>query len=149
MLPALGTAMLATVAFAADDTADRAKIAGSWQLQATDASAAENWILENKENAIHVTLSRNGQKQADFECNTMGRECAVKDFGKDGKVSFWFSGPKLVQLETRGSEVVKRRFSTAGSGDELQVEVIPIVPQGKTEVLHFKRAQLSSANTNQ
>jgi hypothetical protein len=148
MIPAVGAAMLAAVAFA-DDAADRAKIAGAWQLQAADGNAAENWTLENKEDAIHVTLSRNGQKEAEFECNTMGRECKVKDFGKDGKVSFWFSGPKLVQLETRGSDVVKRRFSTAGNGDELQVEVIPIVPQGKPEVLHFKRTQLSSANTNQ
>jgi hypothetical protein len=53
----------------------------------------------------------------------------------------WFNGPKLVELETKGKEVVKRRFAVAGEGDTLEIEVIPIEPAGKTETLRFRRLQ--------
>jgi hypothetical protein len=51
----------------------------------------------------------------------------------------WFNGPKLVEIEARGTEVVKRRFSVTGDGDRMDVETIPIVPAGKSETRHFKR----------
>jgi hypothetical protein len=53
----------------------------------------------------------------------------------------WFNGDKLVELETKGREVVKRSFAVPQQGDTLEVEVIPIVPEGRTETLHFARAQ--------
>jgi hypothetical protein len=48
----------------------------------------------------------------------------------------WFNGPKLVELETRGAQVVKRRFSITGDGDTMDLETIPIVPTGKSEITH-------------
>lgn len=54
-------------------------------------------------------------------------------------MSLWFNGPKLVELETRGTEIVKRRFSIAGDGDTMDLETIPIFPSGKIETAHFKR----------
>ena len=50
---------------------------------------------------MHFIRSENNQKDADFKCNTMGRECQVTDSGHGAKVSMWFSGSKLVQLETK------------------------------------------------
>ena len=42
-------------------------------------------------------------------------------------------------METRSSEVVKWRFHVVGDGDTLELEVIPIAPGGKSEVIHMSR----------
>ncbi len=88
---------------------------------------------------MHVINSAGAQILVEFECNTVGKECTVKDAGRPSKVSLWFNGPKLVELETRGSQVVKRRFSVTCDGDAMDLETIPIVPNGKGEIKHFKR----------
>jgi hypothetical protein len=64
----------------------------------------------------------------------------VKEAGKPMKVSIWFNGPKLVIMETRGKDVLKRRFQATDDGKEIEMETIPIVPQGKTEVVRLHRA---------
>ena len=68
------------------------------------------------------------------------RECDVKEAGKPMKVSIWFNGPKLVMMETRGNDVLKRRFHATDDGMGIDLETIPIVPQGKTEVVRLQRA---------
>jgi hypothetical protein len=137
-------AIAATVFIAigsADEASDREKLLGEWHSQAQAGTDAEEvWILNKKDDGIHVTQSRRGEKVADFECNTVGRDCDVKASGHSGKVSFWFNGPKLVEMETRGSEVVKRLFSVAGHGDSLEIEVIPIAPGGQPKSFQYKRA---------
>ena len=145
-LPVLGAALFVASTLA-DDSTGRAKVIGEWQRLQSGAGkdSGEAWILTGRENGIHIVQLQNGQKLAEFDCNTMGRECETKDSGRQAKVSFWFNGPKLVELETRGSEVVKRRFSVGDQGDVMEVEVIPIVPNGKPEVLQFKRVQVSAA----
>jgi hypothetical protein len=70
---------------------------------------------------------------------SLGKECEVKDAGRKVKVTLFFNGPKLVVLETRGDEVVKKRFGAVETGDTLELEVIPVAPDGKTETVHFKR----------
>lgn len=117
----------------ADDLADRDKLAGSWQ-----SPDGERWVLDSKADSVHISEFDHDRKVSEFECNTLGRECAVKDGGKSAKVTMYFNGPKLVVLETRGSEVVKRRFQS--NGDQLEVETMPLVPQGKTETAKLSRA---------
>jgi hypothetical protein len=46
-----------------------------------------------------------------------------------------------VETETIGSRVVKRRFAVTGDGDKMELEVIPIEPEGKTETVVFKRVR--------
>jgi hypothetical protein len=141
-LPALGAVLFVAVALA-DDIADRARIIGEWQLPAVSGKGTgESWILESKDDAIHITQLQNGRKLAELNCNTMGHEC---DSDRHAKVSLWFNGPKLVEMETRGTEVVKRLFSAVDQGDAMEVEVIPIVPAGKSVVLRFKRVRNSAA----
>jgi hypothetical protein len=122
----------------ADDVADRAKIAGAWQ-QSEDAKVM--WALQDKGDSMHIKHAVGGQSVVEFDCSTTGSECKVKDAGKKATISMWFLGPKLVVLETKGNEIVKRRFIPASQADQLEMEVIPIVPAGKTETLHFKRVQ--------
>jgi len=142
---AMLAATLFAVAAAADDSADQAKLGGTWQVQAETGKGANSvWILEEKTDAIHVTNLQDNQKVAEFECNTLGKECEIRDAGRKATVSVWFSGAKLVELETKGSEVVKRRFAVAGQGDTMQLEVIPIVPADPPQTKLLKRVQVSA-----
>jgi hypothetical protein len=138
------TLLLFGIAAWADDQADRVKLLGAWDSQ--DESAKVAWTLESKGDKLHITYSQGDQKVAEFECNTKGRDCDSKLAGAKAKVSLWFNGPKLVELETHGAQIVKRRFAVAGQGDQMEVEVIPIAPDGKPETQHFKRAALSSSS---
>jgi hypothetical protein len=140
--------MLATFFFAAgalaDENPDRARLGGAWQVQIEAGKGpAFVWVLEQKSDAIHVTNLKGDQKLVEFECNTIGRECEIKDSGRQAKVSMWFTGSKLVELETRGEEVVKRRFAVSSQGDTLELEVIPIIPNGRTETMQLKRVRIS------
>jgi hypothetical protein len=136
--------LLASAALA-DNTSDRAKLAGRWQVEDGNGSGGATWTLERTSDAVKITQSQSGLKISEFECNVAGKECEISDNGHKATVSLWFNGPKLVELETKGSEVVKRRFSVVQQDDALEVEVIPVVPGGKTETLRFHRAQLTAA----
>ena len=125
---------------AADD-AERAKLIGTWETRQPQPLRA-TWILAAKGSALQITRIESDRK-SEVECNTVGRECAVQDSGKPVKVSMWFNGPKLVVMETRGSEILKRRFQAVGDGNELDLEVIPIVPQGRPERFRLLRAASS------
>jgi hypothetical protein len=131
----VGLAALAFGVVAFADDPDRAKLMGTWESQ------GETWLFESKGDAVRVTYFRGSQKLAEFECDTDGKDCATKVAGHSAKVSLWFNGSNLVELETRGSDVVKRRFGIAGAGDGMDEEIIPIWSDSKAETLHFKRAK--------
>ena len=137
-LVVLSALLLASSAFADDDTG-RAKLMGQWQQTDGSGETKSTWALDGSGDSIHVVKSAGSQTLAEFECNTVGKECAVEDAGRRSKVSMWFNGPKLVELETRGAEIVKRRFIITGDGDTMDLETIPIAPSGKVETAHFKR----------
>jgi hypothetical protein len=129
----------------ADDQGDRQKLIGSWELQgAAESSPASSWTFSTANNSIRVTQLEGANKIADFACGTAGTSCEVKTAGKKATVSMWFNGPLLVEMETKGSDVVKRRFKILPQGDVMEMEVIPIVPGGKTETFQFKRVQLAA-----
>ena len=117
----------------ADDPADRDKLPGAWE-----SPDGARWVLDAKPDTVHVTQFDHDRKVSEFECNTRGRECKVNDGGKAAKVTMYFNGPRLIVMETRGSDVVKLRFQAAG--DQLKVETMPLVPQGKTEISKLSRS---------
>jgi hypothetical protein len=136
----LGLAMCATAWAGDDPEVERAKLAGKWEMKSEGAAdKAPVWVVEDKGTSIHIMRLVGAEKVSDFECD-LGKECKVKDSGKSVTEQIYFNGPKLVEIETKGSEVVKRRFETATEPDTMQVEVMPLVPSGKTETLVFKRA---------
>lgn len=138
------TVLLLAVSAFADDVADRVKLIGVWE---SPGNGGKNgvWTISAGVDTLHITYVEGGQKLADFECNVAGRDCKAKAFGRDSTISMYFNGPKLVQMETRGAEVLKRMFSVGGDGDSMQVELVPIVPDGKPETQQFKRAPLAAA----
>lgn len=123
----------------ADDFAERAKLNGSWQAEGEGGAAKTVWILENRGDAFHLVNSLGSKTLADFAC-VLGQECEVKVGGRKVKVTMYFNGTRLVELETKGEEVVKHRFGIGETSDALDLEVIPVNPAGKTETIHFKRA---------
>jgi hypothetical protein len=144
-----GLAVVAGVPASADDTDARAKLTGKWQQQGDSPDGVTAWTLQEKDTEIHVIAMHGSEKLADFECNTLGRECKSEDSGHAAKISFWFSGPSLVEMETRGSDVLKRRFSVSDQTGTMDVEVTPIVPAGRPETIHFTRVQESAAQQTQ
>jgi hypothetical protein len=141
---ALCTLLLAGSALAADDE-DRAKLAGKWQQSEGNGEARSTWTLENMGDSIHVINSNPTETIEEFDCNTLGKECAIKKAGHKSKVSLWFNGAALIELETTGNRVVKRRFTVTGNGDTMDLETIPIVPGGQPDTVHFKRTTLGAA----
>ena len=119
----------------ADDSAMRGKLTGKWQGDGN----GETWVLKETGDSIHVSNSSDTQAGAEFDCNTAGKECVIKRSGHNATVSMWFNGAKLVELETAGNQVVKRRFSVTGDGDTMDLEIIPIAPSGTGTTIHFKR----------
>src|SRR5690349_21544456 len=97
----LNALLLAAAAFA-DDDSSRAKLMGRWEQSDGNGEAKCTWALQGLGDSIHVTNSNDIQTVLEFECNTVGKECTLKEAGRPSKVSMWFNGAKLVQLETRG-----------------------------------------------
>jgi hypothetical protein len=125
----------------AEDFADTAKLAGTWDLD-----GKTGWKLAPTSDGVHFTYTRGGQTLADFECNTSGKDCPIKMEGKKATVSVYFNGPMLVMMETRGSEVTKYRFGALANGNEMQVEVTPLTAGGKAETSHYKRVDTQAAS---
>jgi uncharacterized protein YfaP (DUF2135 family) len=126
----------------ADDQADRAKLSGKWQ---SAAGSQSSWTFTENGDSIHIVNADQGQPVADFNCTTSGKECSVKHAGHSSKVSMWFNGSKLVELETTGNQTVKRRFSVSGNGDTMDIETIAVTAGGSPEITHFKRAAEQAA----
>ncbi|SRR5579885_2437429 len=139
----LSVVLLGGVAFA-DDQASRTLLVGEWQSQAGGESSV--WTIEQKGDVLRVAASKGEQKLLELECKPVGVDCEAKDSGKSAKVSMYYNGPALVQLETKGSEVTKRRF-TAKDQESMDLEIIPIVPGGNTETVHLKRIHSPAAST--
>jgi hypothetical protein len=97
------------------------------------------WTFEQKQDALRVVRNEGDKILSDIECNKLGRDCKYQDAGKPASASMWFSGPKLVMLETAGNQVTKRRFVATGDG-QVVMEVIPVVPPGKTITVQLKKS---------
>jgi hypothetical protein len=122
----------------ADDSTERAKLNGSWQAEGEGGAPKTVWILESRGDTFHIANSQGAKTIADFAC-VLGQECEVKVGGRKVKVTMYFNGTKLVEMEVKGEEVVKHRFGAGETRDALDLEVIPVTPSGKTETVHCKR----------
>jgi hypothetical protein len=130
--------LLLWVPVLADDASARAQLIGSWQQQDASGKGISVWVVETKSNALRITNSQGDQKLSEIECKP-GAECEGTASGKKSKVTMYFSGPTLVQLETVGSDVIKRQFTVREQPDMMEIEVMPIIGSAKSETLHLKR----------
>jgi hypothetical protein len=127
------------LALRADDLADRERLIGTWE--GDDQSV---WTLEQQKDQIRIQV-RNGDRPIyEFACKPVGAECEGKDNGKALKAQMYFSGPALVQMETKGTDIIKRTF-VLKSDATLDVETTPLVGTAKAEVVHLKRQSTAAA----
>lgn len=128
----------AIAALHADDKATaRAALVGSWVQNGGTAG----WVLESRTDGLHVTQIEGSAPVADFECNTYGQNCEVKIAGHKVTESFYYNGAALIQLETKGDQIVQRRFSVLPSGNAMKVEVTPMSGRLQKEEIEFERKQ--------
>lgn len=140
MIRVLCMGVLLTAACAMADDADlRAKLAGSWQLETSGAKEAASYTLQPISDGMHVSGSDGAKTIVEFDCK-WAQECQIKDSGHHAKVMMYFNGPKLVETETIGSRVIKKRYTVTGDGNTMELEIIPIEPEGKPETVVFKRS---------
>jgi hypothetical protein len=136
--------LLVAMTALADDGDQRSKLTGSWQVQTSGAKEASSYVLQPLPDGMHIASSSEGKTVMEFDCK-MATDCNVKDAGHHAKVTIYFNGAKLIETETMGSRVVKRRFTVTGDGNTMELEVIPIEPDGKAETVVFKRASAEAA----
>jgi len=139
-------ALLLGVPVLADDGSARAQLIGTWQQQDAAGKGISVWVVETKPNSLHITNSQGDQKLSEIDCKPTGAECEGTASGKKTKVTMYFNGPTLVQLETVGSDVTKRQFTVKEQPDVMEIEVMPIIGNAKSETLHLKRMPLSAGS---
>jgi hypothetical protein len=124
-------ALLLWVPVLGDDASARAQLIGAWQQQDDSGKGISVWVVETKGGSLHITNSQGDQKLSEIECKPTGAECEGIASGKKAKITMYFNGPSLVQLETVGSDVIKRQFTVREQPDILEIEVIPIIGNAK------------------
>jgi hypothetical protein len=145
MKPIIVIGALAVAACAlASDMDQRAKLAGSWRIQTAGSKEASAYTLQALEDGMRISGTDEGKVIVDVNCK-MAQECKIKDEGHSATATMYFNGAKLVENVTLGSRVVRKRYSVTDDGNTMQLEVIPIEPDGKTEVIVFKRVAGQSA----
>jgi hypothetical protein len=141
------SAFLALVLFAYPGGAqDHPNLAGTWQFdssksdQTTHKLVNATWVIEEGENSIHIIETESGNtKKVELKCSTDGKDCNIAGGGK-ARASFWFNGPLLVEMETRGEHVNRYRMKLSDDAKALTVEVSSIVPPvDKPDVLVFQK----------
>ena len=137
-------ALLLWVPLLADDATARARLIGAWQQQDDSGKGASVWVLAAKGDSLHITHSQSDQKVSEFECKPTGAECEGMVSGKKAKVTMYFNGPALVQLETVGSDITKRQFTVTEQPDMMELKVTPIIGDAKPETLNLKRMPVSA-----
>src|ERR1700680_4709132 len=82
----------------------------STQTEPNDVARPEPQADEQEKNRT-APRANGRQKLSEIECKPTGAECEGTASGKKAKVTMYFNGPTLVQLETVGSDVIKRQFT--------------------------------------
>jgi len=141
-LAACSTLALLALPLAAQD---RPNLSGTWQFDSSKSElhtvkvGGATWVINEDDNTIQITESEDGAtKKIDFKCTTDGKECKIT--GAKAKASFWYNGPMLVEMETKGDNVVRYRMKLSDDGKTLTVDTTSIVPQStQDDILVFRK----------
>ena len=124
-------------------------LSGSWQLSVADSKvdvskiATGTWLIEQDGPSIHIlrveTLQDSKESKREIRCTTDGKQCTEKGI----KISFWYNGDALVELDVAGETTSEYSMSLAPGGKTLTVDVTHITPVGDREKLVFDHAKSS------
>ena len=136
---------------------DRPALNGVWRLDPAHSAFSENRLksqtlsIRQEDESIkfeETATEENGKdRKADYECNTNGKECALKVNGQAVKVSAYYNGDVLVVIEQRkgNDAATRKRMKTSEDGNTLTVEIANLGRPGqKPDTLVYAR-QVSAA----
>lgn len=139
---ALRFAMYSIASFAAlaplnaDSHSGPGDLTGSW----VQPNGERSWTIKSIPGGVHLTQMERSTILADFDCRTNGADCPVKVSGHKVSVSLYYNGDALIELETNGGRVLKRRFAVQPSGTTLKVEVTTMGGTVQTEEENYTRS---------
>jgi hypothetical protein len=146
------TLLLICFSVAALFSADRPNLTGAWQWNPDKSElpsaklAGLTWVIDQKETTFHLSETErhpDGKEiKRDVDCTTDGKECAIHTKGEPTSVSFWYNGPALVEMVSRGHNretVVKKRIRLSDDGKLMNVELIPLVGSERPGKLVFEK----------
>jgi hypothetical protein len=124
---------------------DRPNLSGTWQFDSSQSQlhtvtvAGATWVIDEDDSSIRITESEDGaSKKVELKCTTDGKECKVS--GLKATASFWYNGPMLVEMESKGDHVTRYRMKLSADGKTLTVDTTSIVPQSsESNVLVFRK----------
>jgi len=101
--------------------------------------AGATWVIHEDDSSIQITESADGAgKKIEMKCTTDGKQCKVG--GDKATASFWYNGPMLVEMESKGDHVTRYRMKLSSDGNTLTVDTTSIVPQAtEDDVLVFRK----------
>jgi hypothetical protein len=141
--------LIFTLVAHSDDNDARETIIGTWQVQSdVDHPSPPQWSFTRKDAAIEITEIEDGSRVASYLCKTDGTFCQVKAGGEKATISLWFNGPSLVEMEKRGLDVLERRFVVLPQKDTMEMQLVHVVPGGKTEMFRLKRSEVTAHTGN-
>jgi hypothetical protein len=123
---------------------DRPNLSGTWLFDTakselhTEKVAGATWVINEDDRSIQITENEEGSKKVELKCTTDGKDCKVT--GDKATASFWYNGPMLVEMETKGEHVTRYRMKLSEDGKTLTVDTTSIVPKGdQDDVLVFRK----------
>jgi hypothetical protein len=114
---------------------DRPALTGAWRLDPARSAFAEARLksqlltIRQEDESIKVeeaATEENGKdRKTEYECNTNGKECAVKLNGQAVKISAYYNGDVLVVIEQRKSNdaTSRKRMKTSEDGNTMTIEI--------------------------
>jgi hypothetical protein len=123
---------------------DHPNLSGTWQFDSSKSEmhavkvAGATWVINEDDSSIQISENADGAaRKTELKCTIDGKECKVA--GEKGSASFWYNGPLLVEMETRGDRVTRYRMKLSDDGKTLTVNttsIVPAAPQDDVLVFH-------------
>lgn len=136
---------LGLVAQGANAQSEKPNLSGKWQLNSAKSEKAgkvsgANLSVEQKGPSIHVvkTVKTSDGKETvtEFNCTTDGKDCTTSN---GMKVSLWYDGQSLVEMDITDDAVVKSSMSLGTDGKTISITVTHISPQAAAETLLLEK----------
>lgn len=137
--------LIGLFAFAAAAQNSKPNFSGNWQMNSSKSelhsgkTSSVALKIEQKGSSIHVirtAKSSDGKETVtEFNCTTDGKDCDAKGT----KVSLWYDGQDLVELDVANDAVTRTRMSLAPDGKSINCETSFVSPQGDGDKMYLEK----------
>ncbi|HXJ40579.1 MAG TPA: hypothetical protein VNH18_14970 [Bryobacteraceae bacterium] len=129
---------------AANGQQSKPDLSGKWQLNSGKSeqpgkTTIVSLAIEHTGSSIHIvrtTRSADSKETiTEFKCTTDGKDCDVKGT----KVSLWWDGLSLVEMDIGNETVTKHKMTLSDDGKSLTCDLSWISPQSPAESAVFAK----------